>query len=113
MKIEEQQSLVNYNELDQKWLEIIEEWRKSGLTAAEYCRDHDGFSYSQFMKQKTRLFPEEVRKAEEQATTWSTITMEIPSASIDVYINDCRVVVTSGFDQDLLLEVVEVLKHAI
>lgn len=111
MKIEEQQSLLDHNELDQKWLQIIEEWRKSGLNAAEYCRDHDGFSYSQFMRQKTRLFPEEVRR-EEQATTWSAISMEIPSASIDVYINDCRVVVSSGFDQDLLREVVEVLKHA-
>lgn len=46
----------------------------------------------------------------EKATTWSTLTMEIPSSSIDVFVNDCRVGLISGFDKTLFREVVEVLK---
>jgi hypothetical protein len=99
---------------DQRWLQLIEEWRQSGLTAAEWVRERDDISYDQFMKNKRRLFPEEVQRSEfwEKKTTWSALKVEVPSACFDVYINDCRVVVGSGFDQELLRELVEVLKSA-
>jgi hypothetical protein len=38
--------------------------------------------------------------------------MDIPSSTLDVFVNDYRIVVGAGFDQDLLREVVEVLKNA-
>lgn len=109
----EKQQAHTYNEEDQKWMKIIDDWRQSDMSIAEWCRDHD-LSYSQFNHQKRRLFPEVIRKNEflEQPTTWSTLTMELPSSSIDVIVNDCRIIVSTGFDQDLFQEIVEVLKNA-
>lgn len=108
------QSGVTADEKDQKWLKLIEEWRESGLTAAEWVRERGDVSYDPFMKARNRLFPEEGRRGEflEKETTWSAVTMEIPSSSLDVFIHDCRVSVKSGFDQELLLEVLEVLRRA-
>jgi hypothetical protein len=101
-------------ERDEKWILLIEEWRESGQSIAEWVRERGEITYGQFMKARKRLFPEEIRKSEfmETETTWSTLTMEIPSSTLDVFVNDCRIVVSTGFDQELLREVVEVLKHA-
>lgn len=90
---------------DQKWYELTEEWYQSGLSMAEWCRRRGDISYDSFRLNKKRLFPDEVEPA-----TWSTISMEMPSSTFDVFINGCRVVVSSGFDQELLHELVEVLK---
>jgi hypothetical protein len=102
------------DEKDQKWIEIIEEWRESGQSIAEWIRAQDELSYEQFIFHRRRLFPEDIKKSEfiEKETTWSAISMDIPSSSFDVYINDCRVVIRTGFDEELLREVVEVLKNA-
>jgi hypothetical protein len=96
------------------WNKIIEEWRESGKSIAEWVREREDITYQQFMKQRRKLFPEDIRKNEfvEEETTWSAIKMEIPSSTIDVLINDCQIVVRTGFDQELLREVVEVLKNA-
>lgn len=42
------------NEEDQKWIQIIEEWRQSGMSIAEWCRDNKGISYSQFNHKRRR-----------------------------------------------------------
>lgn len=102
---------------DQRWLQILEEWRKSGQSAVEWVREREGISYKQFIKNKNRLFPEEVQESEfwEKKTTWSALKVEIPSvpsSCFDLYINECKVVVRSGFDKELLCELVEVLKSA-
>ncbi|HET7657654.1 MAG TPA: hypothetical protein VFK37_05130 [Bacillales bacterium] len=99
---------------DEKWIAIVEEWRQSGLSMKEWCRKHEEITYSQFMHNRRRLFPEEIRPNDfmSQETGWSALTMELPTSSLEVIINDCRVVVTPGFDQDLLSEVVGVLKNA-
>jgi hypothetical protein len=98
---------------DEKWIAIIEEWRKSGMSISEWCRNQEEITYHQFMHYRKRLFPEDLRPNEfmNQETSWSSLTMEIPTSSLDVVINDCRIVVPSGFDQALLREVVEVLKE--
>jgi len=99
---------------DENWILLMEEWRESGQSMAEWVRERGEFTYAQFMKARKRLFPEDIRKNEflESETTWSTLTMEIPSSTLDVFVNDCRISVSTGFDQELLLEVVEVLKNA-
>lgn len=99
---------------DEEWIQLFDEWRKSGLSGAEWVREREDISYQQFMRAKKKLFPEEVQTAEfiEKEITWSALNLEIPSSSLDVFINDCRIVVQSGFDQELLREVVEVLKNA-
>lgn len=100
-------------ERDQKWTEMIEEWHQSGQSIAEWVRDREGITYSQFWHNKRRLFPEYGSEGEflNQDTTWSAITMDIPTSTFDVFVNDCRVVVKSGFDQELFREIVEVLKR--
>lgn len=103
---------LNQEERDQQWMEIFEEWLQSELTAAEWVREREDITYDQFMWNKRRLLPEAGRVGEflKEDTKWSAISMEIPTSSFDVYINNCRVVVKSGFDQELLQELVEVLK---
>lgn len=114
MDTTDQAHVLPADESDQKWIQLIEEWRESGQSIAEWVRVRGEFSYAQFINARKRLFPEDIRKSEftEKETTWSTLTMEIPSSTLDIYINDCRVVVRTGFDQALLREVVEVLKNA-
>lgn len=99
---------------DEYWIRIIEEWRESGQSIAEWVRERGEFSYSQFIGARRRLFPDEIQSSDfmEKEATWSAISMEIPPSSIDIHVNDCRIVVKPGFDQELLREVVEVLKDA-
>ncbi|MFC7371074.1 hypothetical protein ACFQPF_05245 [Fictibacillus iocasae] len=103
--MEEQNLLEN----DHNWMEIISDWRESGLTVKEWIQDRDDISYSQFIRNRIRLFPTE---KEPKETTWSAITMDIPFSKLDVLINDCRIEVRTGFDEELLREIVEVLKRA-
>jgi hypothetical protein len=102
------------NENTHDWNKLIEEWRQSGKSIAEWVRERGDITYKQFMKQRERLFPDDIKRSQftEEATTWSALKMEIPSSTIDVLINDCQIVVKTGFDQELLREVVEVLKNA-
>jgi hypothetical protein len=106
--------LSGSEEYDREWIQIIEEWKQSGLSIAEFVRNKDGITYNQFMNNRRRLFPEDIRKSDfmEKETTWSALHVEIPSSTINVYINVCRIEVQSGFDQELLREIVEVLKLA-
>lgn len=114
MENENQASVLSLEERDQRWIELIEECRDSGQFIKEWVRERGEFTYSQFMRARERLFPDDIRKNEflENETTWSTINMDIPSSSLDVFVNDFRIVVSAGFDQELLLEVVGVLKNA-
>ncbi|MCM3734232.1 hypothetical protein M3196_21645 [Fictibacillus nanhaiensis] len=118
-------STFGTDEKDLKWIRIIEEWRDSGQSIAEWIREHDEFTYDQFHHYRRKLFPDELRKRDnsnkkesieqetfERETTWSALSMELPTSSIDVFVNRYRVVVKAGFDQELLREVVEVLKDA-
>jgi hypothetical protein len=93
------------------WMGIIEDWRQSNKSMAEYCRERADITYDQFVNQRRRLFPDELKRIDrpETPTSWTAVTMELPSSSLDIYVKDFRIVVSSGFDQELLREVVEVL----
>lgn len=97
---------------DQKWIEIIERWKESGLSIAEWVRNQEGITYYQFIFHRNRLFPEDIKKNEfmEQELSWSSVNVTFPS-TLNVFVQDCRIEVSPGFDQELLREVVEVLKH--
>jgi hypothetical protein len=111
--VQDQEMDQAQQEYDQKWIQIISECLQSDLSIKEWCKQNN-VSYQACMKNRRRLFPEDVQSIDfmEQETTWSTLNMEIPSSSLDIMVNDCRIVVTAGFDQELLGEVVEVLKRA-
>ena len=100
-------------EIDRYWDELIDEWEVSGQNMSEWVRNRDDITYEQFYWHKRRLRPQEgvVGEFLNEETTWSTIKMEIPTSTIDVYVKEYRVVVKSGFDQELLHEVMEVLKR--
>ena len=116
MKIENknQESSLSLVEKDQRWIELIEECRESGQNMKDWVTERGEFTYAQFIRARERLFPEDIRKNDflENETTWSSINMDIPSSTLDIFVNDYRIVVGAGFDQDLLREVVEVLKNA-
>ena len=97
-----------------EWILLINEWRESGQTIKEWVAQIEGITYKQFLYWRERLFPEEIEKrpTEVRETTWSSLNVEMPSSILNIYIRDCRIEVTSGFDQGLFLEVVEVLQHA-
>lgn len=118
-------STFGTDEKDLKWIEIIEEWRVSGQSIAEWIREQDDITYDQFYHYRRKLFPDDLRKRDnsnkresidqetiERETTWSALSMELPTSSIDVFVHNYRVVVKAGFDEELLREVVEVLKDA-
>ena len=50
-----------------------------------------------------QLFPEEIEKrpVDIKETTWTSVNVEIPSSTLNVYVRDCMIEVTSGFDQEL------------
>lgn len=102
------------SEMDQEWIRIIEDWRHSGETIAEWVRKQDQFSYDQFMNARKRLFPEDIKRSEfvEQEITWSSVAVALPSSTIDLHLREYKLVIGSGFDQALLRELLEVLNDA-
>lgn len=115
MDIKNNSQPTSLDEKDQNWIRIIEEWRRSGMSIAEWIRAYEDeeITYQKFICARERLFPDEVKRSNfmEKEVTWSTLSMEIPSSSLNVYVNDYRIEVQSGFDQELLQEIVEVLKN--
>lgn len=95
---------------DASLLEIIEEWKQSGLSMTEWTRNREDITYYQLSKARRRLCAEEVY-GKGKENTWSAITMNLPSTSINVHLNGCRIEVPPGFDQTLFSEIVEVLKN--
>ena len=99
------------NEHDLRMMEFIEEWKQSGQSMSEWTKEREDITYYQLSRARRKLFPEEVYGTGKDHT-WSAITMEFPSSSINVHLNGCRIEVPPGFDRSLLEEIVEVLKDA-
>lgn len=114
MELKDSTYVLELTEEDQKWIRLIEEWRNSGKTIVEWVGEKDEVTYRKFAEARKRLYPEETSKGEflEQETTWSALSIDLPLSTIDVHVNGCKIVVGNGFDQELLRELVEVLKYA-
>ncbi|AXH98380.1 hypothetical protein DV702_16625 [Sporosarcina sp. PTS2304] len=108
------QPLAEHSKTDLEWTEIIEEWRRSGENMAEWVRRQSDFSYDQFAKARRRLSPEDTRKGEflESKTTWSSVAVALPSSTVDLHYRDYKLVISSGFDRELVQELLEVLADA-
>lgn len=102
------------NDHKDEWILLINEWRESGKTIKEWVEQKEGITYKQFIYWRSQLFPEEIEKrpVDIKETTWTSVNVGIPSSTLNVYVRDCLIEVTSGFDKELFREVVEVLKHA-
>lgn len=96
---------------DAYWMEIIEEWKQSGQPMSEWAQKREDITYPQLSSARRRLCRDEVRGTGKE-NTWSAITIPIPSTAITIHLNGCRIEVPPGFDQELLGEIVEVIRHA-
>ncbi|BAQ08651.1 hypothetical protein OXB_0179 [Bacillus sp. OxB-1] len=99
---------------EEEWIRLIDEWRESGQSIKDWVHEKEDITYKQFLYWRKQLFPDEIEKrpVEMKETVWSSLNVEIPSATLDVFVHDCRIEVTTGFDQELFREIVEVLRNA-
>ncbi|MFC0015716.1 MULTISPECIES: IS66 family insertion sequence element accessory protein TnpA [Allobacillus] len=91
------------------WIEKIQEWKESGLTVKEWCEQEQVCTYHQFINKRRNLCPEEVQTKEQSVSGWSAIEINT-SASIEVECRDVRMTIEKGFDQELLQELLEVIR---
>lgn len=105
----EQENATGY----QKWEPLMNEWRESGLSAAEWVAQREDITYDQFRNARRHYFPEDMKKKGpvNRQAEWSALAVELPSSSVDLYIQDCRIEILAGFDKELLRELLEVLRH--
>lgn len=96
-----------------KWEPLMNEWRESGLSAAEWVSQREDITYDQFRNARRQYFPEDMKKKgpANRQTEWSALSVEIPSSTVDLYIQDCRIEIAVGFDKELLRELLEVIRH--
>ncbi|WP_320173989.1 IS66 family insertion sequence element accessory protein TnpA [Maridesulfovibrio sp.] len=93
------------------WKKHIEAWRNSGVSQAEYCREHS-LSYKSFGYHKRRVgasakpqkvipIPETAMRAEEESRTCKPISLCVPRGF--------RIEIEPGFCQLTLKELLEVV----
>lgn len=95
------------------WSKIMADWRQSGLSVTTWVEQQDTVTYHQFMQARKKYFREDIKQSEDakNETEWSSLSIEIPSSTLDLFICDCRIEVSRGFDQELLRELIEVIRH--
>jgi len=106
-----------------KWAERVQAWRASGKTAEEYASGFD-FESTTLRYWASRLKTQTISKSTEAPSApTATIARVVrartvpepvaPTASaLEVVIGEARVVVRSGFDQEVLRQVVAALGGA-
>ena len=107
-----------------RWLELIGRWQQSQLTVREFCKRHhvseaSFFSWRRVLRQRG-LFSEaanpKAAKASPQSPAFVKLTPGEPeptaASAVELVLGDRRVLrVRSGFDADLLLELVRLLEE--
>jgi transposase-like protein len=107
-----------------RWLELIGRWQQSQLTIREFCERHQVseasfFSWRRTLRQRGLLDePADPKKAKStpQSSAFVKLTPAEPEptavSAIEVVLGDRRVLrVRSGFDAELLLELVRLLEE--
>jgi hypothetical protein len=97
---------------EEKWRTRVAEWRESGMTAEEFASGR-GFEASTLRFWSSRLrHVEETSSASEPTVAMARVVRASPvarDAGIEVVVGGARVVLTAGFDAELLREVVAAL----
>ena len=95
----------------EEWRQLIDEQRSSGLTVAAYCRDR-GIKDSAFYAWKRRLrSPAKPNRSSAPAFVEVKPQKTSVSEAIEICLHgERRLLVRSGFDRDLLIEVVRALE---
>lgn len=95
-----------------KWEPIMAEWRESGLSITEWVEQRADINYEQFTYARRTWFADDIEtRPVEKPTAWSTLAVELPSGKLDLFIQDCRIEIAQGFDQVLLRELLEAIRH--
>jgi len=96
-------------ELQEKWREIIAVYRGSGLTAAQWC-EITGCTIGRLKYWLAKFNKSKKQPLEETKWTEVAIVDANPpkSAAISIYVGAARIEVASGFDHDLLADVLHV-----
>ena len=91
----------------EEWDEYIENYRSSGLTAAQWC-EINGFKPNQLRWQITKR---QKLHANSHSTQWIPLHTESSSTSpkVSVKIGQAEIVVSDGFNKELFTEVVHSL----
>ncbi len=87
------------------WPDRLAAWRQSGKTGAAWCRDN-GIGYYQFQYWRDKLRPE----AEERSGHFVPFT--VTATPLRLEYNGVYLHVSSGFDPNLLRDVISALRDA-
>jgi hypothetical protein len=87
-------------EQQQEWTDKITAWRESGLSIAEWCRQHDEV-YCRFHYWRKRLEPQH---------EGCFVELAVQPAGLSLCCNGTTLQLERGFDPDLLRDVLAVVK---
>lgn len=100
--------------MDKNWIDLIQDYKSSGLTAAKWCEEK-GFKVHILRYQINKLNKE--NKKALSKTHWASlapanlIVNEPAIQPLKVIIGQSTILVTPGFDPDTLKEIVRVLSE--
>ena len=106
---------MSREEVQNQWRELVEEFRKSGDTAAAWCREHE-LNPEQFRRWVRKFSNETPAKEPVAATAIQWLPVQIADAQGDdlqsmlvVHVGSAAIEVRNGFSPSLLKQVVRVL----
>ena len=100
------------------WQERIEQWRKSGLSQAEFCRQTHT-NLKRFYQWRNTLKPHSEHSENEVQTDTGFIQLAIepdvsnePDRCVIITINNASLVLKTNSDRQLIKEAIELLREA-
>lgn len=90
------------------WMERVEQWRTSGLSAREFA-EHQGLKHSALWRWSSRLRTESGRQAKVPLARVVTRTPSATGTGVVVETNGVRIHVTRGFDAETFRRVTALL----
>ena len=89
------------------WEEHIKRWNKRGVSQAKYCKENN-LNKNLFSKWKNKIIPKDIVKANEFVEL--KVSEMSKESEIEVIVKDIfKLRLKSGFDKELVKEVIEVI----
>jgi len=96
-------------EKEKSWLEKINEYRESGKSLVQWCTE-TGISIHNMNYWLRKQAP--ITKVVDQETSWVSCVVEGPANdAITLKMKNVEIEVTSGFQEELLLQILRTLKR--
>jgi len=102
--------MAHHGRVYARWVKVIDEWRESGLSGAEFCRRHELRAKS-FYKWRQRLEEEGAAEGSSEFVPVSFSDSRLcPGCGVRVVIGDrIHLELSSGFDAEVLRRAVQAL----